>query len=63
MYTVRLYLGEKQYIGVDRSIKLAQRAAAQIALDDHKHLSSTNNPNQELNSMFIFLFEFKIYFF
>jgi dsRNA-specific ribonuclease len=58
LYTIRLFLGEKQYIGVERSIKLAQRAAAQIALDDHKHLSSINNPDQKLNSIFILVFLF-----
>jgi double-stranded RNA-binding protein Staufen len=47
IYTVRLRLGEKEYTGVDRSIKLAQRAAAQNALDEHKHLSSTDTPNHE----------------
>jgi hypothetical protein len=46
-------LGEKDYIGVDRSIKLAQRAAAQIALNDYKPLSPINNSNHDRNSMFI----------
>ncbi len=50
-YTVRLHFGEKQYTGVDRSIKLAQRAAAQTALND---LSPTDTPNQELKSRLIF---------
>jgi len=59
IYTIRLHFGEKQYTGIDRSIKLAQRAAAQIALDDHKHLSSINNPNKHLNRMLIDLFKFK----
>ncbi|CAF0856991.1 unnamed protein product [Adineta steineri] len=35
MYTVRLHLGDKDYVGTERSIKLAQRAAAQSALNDH----------------------------
>jgi hypothetical protein len=52
---MRLRLGEKDYIGVDRSIKLAQRAAAQIALNDYQPLSPTNNTNPELHSMFIYL--------
>ncbi|CAF1599153.1 unnamed protein product [Adineta ricciae] len=47
MYTVRLRLGDKEYIGVDRSIKLAQRAAAFSALNDHSYLLSINPPTQE----------------
>ncbi|UJR28977.1 hypothetical protein I4U23_010195 [Adineta vaga] len=47
MYTVRLRLGDKEYTGMDRSIKLAQRAAAFSALNDHTHLLSTNNLTQE----------------
>jgi double-stranded RNA-binding protein Staufen len=54
IYTVRLRLGEKEYTGVDRSIKLAQRAAAQNALDEHKHLSSTDTPNHEQKRTLIF---------
>jgi dsRNA-specific ribonuclease len=49
MFTIRLCLGEKEYIGVDRSIKLAQRAAAQIALDDHNHRPSIDNHNQNIS--------------
>lgn len=55
-YTVQLHFGEKQYTGVDRSIKLAQRAAAQIALDDHKHLSPINNSHREQKSIFHIIF-------
>lgn len=33
---MKLRLGEKEYIGVDRSIKLAQRAAADNALKDQE---------------------------
>ncbi|CAF2751967.1 unnamed protein product [Rotaria sp. Silwood2] len=47
IYTVRLRLDEKEYVGIDRSIKLAQRAAAQIALEDHKHILSRNHPDKE----------------
>lgn len=46
-------MGEKQYVGVNRSIKLAQRAAAQTALDDHKHLSPTDTDKPELKSTLI----------
>ena len=53
MYTMRLYLGEKQYTGVGGSIKLAQRVAAQLALDDHKHLVEADNPRSETTSTFI----------
>ncbi|CAF3567745.1 unnamed protein product [Rotaria sp. Silwood1] len=49
VYTVRLHLGEKEYIGSDRSIKLAQRAAAQIALEDHRHLLSMKHSDKETN--------------
>ncbi len=59
IYTIRLRLGDKHYIGVDRSIKLAQRAAAQIALNDHKHLLPIKNPNQEVNGLFIGSFSFQ----
>ena len=55
MYTMRLRLGEKDYIGIDRSIKLAQRAAAQIALNDYQPLFPTNNANPEVHRTFIYL--------
>jgi dsRNA-specific ribonuclease len=45
MYTVRLHLAEKNYVGTDRSIKLAQRTAAQLALDDCRSLPLTTNMN------------------
>ncbi len=57
IYTVQLRLGEKEYTGVDRSIKLAQRAAAKTALDDHRHSLSINNSDQKLNSTCIFIFK------
>ncbi|CAF1200012.1 unnamed protein product [Rotaria sordida] len=49
IYTVRLHLGEKEYVGIDRSIKSAQRAAAQIALEDHKHLLAMNHSDKVIN--------------
>ena len=65
---MRLRLGEKEYTGTDRSIKLAQRAAAQSAFDDQQSTiitamkeqkESQKNSNNycctdyELNFMFI----------
>ncbi|CAF3748699.1 unnamed protein product, partial [Adineta steineri] len=49
IYTIRLRFGEKEYIGIDRSIKLAQRSAAQTALNEHKHLSTSDNLIQKTN--------------
>ncbi|CAF2403176.1 unnamed protein product [Rotaria sp. Silwood2] len=49
IYTVRLYVGDKDYVGTERSIKLAQRAAAQLALDDHRNLLITNNYDQDIS--------------
>ena len=34
IYTVRLHLGQKEYVGTERTMQLAQRAAAQSALAD-----------------------------
>jgi hypothetical protein len=45
MYTVRLHLAEKNYLGTDRTIKLAQYAAAQSALDDYRSLPLMTNAN------------------
>ena len=54
IYTIQLRLGDKQYTGVDRSIKLAQRAAAQNALEDQKSFLPINVPKEEdQNSIFI----------
>ena len=36
MFTVRLYLGAKEYVGTERTMTLAQCAAAQLALEDHQ---------------------------
>ncbi|UJR20661.1 hypothetical protein I4U23_023783 [Adineta vaga] len=51
MYTVRLHLGDKDYIGTDRTLKLAQRAAAQTALDDHRNLRLINSYEQDLSQI------------
>ncbi len=51
MYTVRLHLGNKEYVGTERSIKLAQHAAAQVALNDHRSLSLTNNYDQDISQI------------
>jgi hypothetical protein len=63
IYTVQLRLGEKVYTGVDRSIKLAQRAAAKTALDDDRHSLSINNSDKKINSTCIFIFKsFELFF-
>lgn len=49
---MRLHLGDKQYTGTGHGIKLAQRAAAQLALKDHQHLLKTDAPKLESASMF-----------
>ncbi|CAF5097494.1 unnamed protein product, partial [Rotaria magnacalcarata] len=49
VYSVRLRLGDKEYVGSDRSIKLAQRAAAQIALNDQTHLLSKDKSDKGIN--------------
>ncbi|CAF2817939.1 unnamed protein product [Rotaria sp. Silwood2] len=54
IYTVRLYVGDKDYVGTERSIKLAQRAAAQLALDDHRNLLITNNYDQDISQTNVF---------
>ena len=51
MFTVRLHLGDKDYIGSERSIKLAQRKAAQLALDDHRSLPPINSYDQDLSQI------------
>jgi len=51
MYTVRLYLADKNYVGTERSIKLAQRTAAQLALDDCRSLPLTNNYDQDISQI------------
>jgi hypothetical protein len=43
-YTVRLDLAEKHYIGTDRTMKLAQCAAARLALADQQRLSPMRRP-------------------
>ena len=48
MYTVRLHLGDKDYIGTERSIKLAKHVAAQLAFDDHKNLLIKNSSDQDM---------------
>lgn len=52
IFTMRLQLGDKEYVGTDRSIKLAQRAAAQLALKDHQHLLNPDAPKSESTSMY-----------
>ncbi|CAF4050511.1 unnamed protein product [Rotaria sordida] len=51
MYTIRLYVGDKDYVSAERSIKLAQRAAAQLALDDLRNLLITNNYDQDISQI------------
>lgn len=46
-FTVRLRFGEKEYLGTDRSIKLAQRAAAKVAVEDQKELFPPKNQRQD----------------
>jgi hypothetical protein len=53
MYTVRLRLADKNYVGTERSIKLAQRTAAQLALDDCRSLPLTNQDISQLNGTLI----------
>lgn len=43
LYTVRLYVGDKSYVGTGHSIKLAKLAAAQLALNDHRYLMFKTN--------------------
>lgn len=50
IYTILLSFGDKQYTGEGRSIKLAQRAAAETALEDQKSLLPTDNPKTILES-------------
>lgn len=45
---MQLRLGDKEYIGVNRSIKLAQRAAAQAAIDDQKLTTSCDKYNDNI---------------
>lgn len=55
VYTIQLQLGEKQYTGEGRSIKSAQRAAAETALADQKPLLPAKIPKespQSLSSLF-----------
>jgi hypothetical protein len=51
MYTVRLHLGDKDYVGTERSIELAQRTAAQLALVDRRSLPSINNYDQDMSQI------------
>ena len=52
MYTVRLHLAEKCYTATERSIKLAQRTAAQLALNDcGKSTSTTDHSDQDLSQL------------
>lgn len=61
MFTVRLHLAEKCYTATERNIKLAQRTAAQLALNDCRNVSSMNNNTDEdllqLNSKLIDFYE------
>lgn len=45
-FTMRLRFGEKEYLGVDRSIKAAQRAAARLALEDQRELVGKMNEQE-----------------
>ncbi|CAF0876864.1 unnamed protein product [Rotaria sp. Silwood1] len=54
LYTIRLYVGDKDYVGTARSIKLAQRTAAQLALDDHRNLLITHNYDQDMSPTSVF---------
>jgi len=51
MYTVRLNLADKTYVGTERSIKLAQCTAAQLALDDCRSLPLTNTYDQDISQI------------
>jgi len=51
MYTVRLYLADKNYVATERNLKLAQRTAAQLALDDCRRLSLPNNYDQDISQL------------
>lgn len=42
MYTIRLHVGEKNYLATESTMKLAQLTAAQMALDDLKIASPIN---------------------
>ena len=55
LYTVRLRLGEKDYLGEDRSIKLAQRAAAQTALQDQEQSLPTSDCVLQRNGRFLLI--------
>lgn len=46
-FTIRLRFGDKEYRGVDRSIKLAQRAAAKIAFEDQRELFLETNQQED----------------
>ena len=52
---MRLHLGDKQYAGTGHGIKLAQRAAAQLALEDHQTLLKTDGSKSDSASMFNWL--------
>lgn len=49
MYAVRLQLGSKSYMGTERTMALAQRAAAQNALEDQKYFSSNAHSDGEMS--------------
>jgi hypothetical protein len=64
MFTVRLHLAEKNYRATERSIKLAQRTAAQLALNDYENLPLTKNYDQDIlqiNGKFYFFDKIRNY--
>ncbi len=59
MYTVRLHLADKDYLGTERSIKLAQHTAAKLALNDFRNLTNNYNPDiSQLNGKQLCYFSF-----
>ncbi|CAF1264841.1 unnamed protein product [Rotaria magnacalcarata] len=47
MYTVRLYVDDKSYVGTEHSINSAKYAAAQLALNDYHNSININNYGQD----------------
>ncbi|CAF3213795.1 unnamed protein product [Rotaria socialis] len=47
IYTVRLHVDDKSYVGTEHSIKSAKYAAAQLALNDYHNAININNYDQD----------------
>jgi hypothetical protein len=51
MFTIRLHVDDRNYLATERTIKLAQRKAAQLALDDCRNLSLTKTSDEDISSI------------